>query len=142
MQLGVVWVGGSRQQSPLVVVNQFCVDQRVQGLQAGMSRIGATEADEAATKFVAVVFAQLAIDGAQQRIIRPQQQAAVAIGPDAVLRVEAWKNELARTRLVVDEMAPLWNRLGESFGGALSAMPTSRPNDRRDARLAPWRRKG
>lgn len=50
------------------MVNQFCVDQRVQGLQAGMSRVGATEADEA-DKFVAVGFAQLAIDGAQQRII-------------------------------------------------------------------------
>ncbi len=57
-----------------------------------------------------------------QRLLPAMQQAAVAIGPDAVLRVEAWKNELARTRLVVDEMAPLWNRLGESFGGALNAM--------------------
>ncbi|WP_454258615.1 phage tail protein [Pseudoxanthomonas mexicana] len=59
-----------------------------------------------------------------QRLLPAMQQAAVAIGPDAVLRVEAWKNELARTRLVVDEMAPLWNRLGESFGGALNAMLT------------------
>lgn len=57
-----------------------------------------------------------------QRLLPAMQQAAVAIGPDAVLRVEAWKNELARTRLVVDEMAPLWNRLGESFGSALNAM--------------------
>jgi hypothetical protein len=59
---------------------------------------------------------------ALQQLLPAMQQAAVAIGPDAVLRVEAWKNELARTRLVVDEMAPLWNRLGESFGGALNAM--------------------
>ena len=57
-----------------------------------------------------------------ERLLPTMQQAAQAIGPDAVLRVEAWKNELARTRLVVDEMAPLWNRLGESFGGALNAM--------------------
>ena len=59
-----------------------------------------------------------------QRLLPAMQQAAVAIGPDAVLRVEAWKNELARTRLVVDEMAPLWNRLGESFGSALNGMIT------------------
>ncbi|AOS78296.1 phage tail protein [Hydrogenophaga sp. PBC] len=59
-----------------------------------------------------------------ERLLPAMQQAAVAIGPDAVLRVEAWKNELARTRLVVDEMAPLWNRIGESFGSALSGMIT------------------
>lgn len=59
-----------------------------------------------------------------QRLLPAMQQAAVAIGPDAVLRVEAWKNELARTRLVVDEMAPLWNRIGESFGSALNGMIT------------------
>ncbi|WP_374338595.1 hypothetical protein [Leeia sp.] len=59
-----------------------------------------------------------------KRLLPAMQQAAVAIGPDAVLRVEAWKNELARTRLVVGEMAPLWNRLGESFGSALNGMIT------------------
>jgi len=59
-----------------------------------------------------------------ERLLPAMQQAAVAIGPDAVLRVEAWKNELARTRLVVDEMAPLWNRIGESFGSALNGMIT------------------
>ncbi len=59
-----------------------------------------------------------------QRLLPAMQQAAVAIGPDAVLRVQAWQNELARTRLVVDEMAPLWNRLGESFGSALNGMIT------------------
>jgi len=52
------------------------------------------------------------------------QQAAQAIGPDAVIRVQAWRNELDRTRLTVDEMAPLWNRIGESFGGALNGMIT------------------
>jgi hypothetical protein len=41
-----------------------------------------------------------------------------------VIRVQAWGNELARTKLVVDEMAPLWNRIGESFGGALNGMIT------------------
>ncbi|MBN8461459.1 MAG: hypothetical protein J0M01_01385 [Dechloromonas sp.] len=59
-----------------------------------------------------------------EQLLPAMQQAAVAIGPDAVLRVEAWKNELARTRLVVDEMAPLWNRIGESFGSALNGMIT------------------
>lgn len=59
-----------------------------------------------------------------ERLLPAMQQAAVAIGSDAVLRVEAWKNELARTRLVVDEMAPLWNRIGESFGSALNGMIT------------------
>ncbi|CAQ45384.1 phage tail protein [Stenotrophomonas maltophilia] len=59
-----------------------------------------------------------------QHLLPAMQQAAVAIGPDAVLRVQAWQNELARTRLVVDEMAPLWNRLGESFGSALNGMIT------------------
>ena len=59
-----------------------------------------------------------------QRLLPAMQQAAVAIGPDAVLRVQAWQNELARTKLVVDELAPLWNRIGESFGSALGGMIT------------------
>jgi hypothetical protein len=59
-----------------------------------------------------------------ERLLPTMQQAAQAIGPDAVLRVQAWRNELERTRLTVDEMAPLWNRIGESFGGALSSMIT------------------
>jgi len=50
------------------------------------------------------------------------QQAAQVIGPDAVIRVQAWRNELERSKLVVDEMAPLWNRIGERFGGALNEM--------------------
>lgn len=59
-----------------------------------------------------------------ERLLPTMQQAAQAIGPDAVIRVQAWGNELARTKLVVDEMAPLWNRIGESFGGALNGMLT------------------
>ena len=59
-----------------------------------------------------------------ERLLPTMQQAAQAIGPDAVLRVQAWSNERARTKLVVDEMAPLWNRIGQSFGGALSGMIT------------------
>jgi hypothetical protein len=57
-----------------------------------------------------------------ERLLPTMQQAAQAIGPDAVIRVQAWRNELERTRLTVDEMAPLWNRIGESFGGALNGM--------------------
>jgi TP901 family phage tail tape measure protein len=59
-----------------------------------------------------------------QRLLPAMQQAAQAIGPDAVLRVQAWRNELERTRLVTDQMAPLWNGIGESFGAALQAMVT------------------
>lgn len=59
-----------------------------------------------------------------ERLLPTMQQAAQAIGPDAVIRVQAWRNELDRTKLVVDEMAPLWNRIGESFGGALNGMIT------------------
>ncbi len=59
-----------------------------------------------------------------ERLLPTMQQAAQAIGPDAVIRVQAWRNELDRTKLVVDEMAPLWNRIGESFGSALNGMIT------------------
>ncbi|AOX99884.1 phage tail protein [Jeongeupia sp. USM3] len=59
-----------------------------------------------------------------EHLLPTMQQAAQAIGPDAVIRVQAWRNELDRTRLTVDEMAPLWNRIGESFGGALNGMIT------------------
>lgn len=59
-----------------------------------------------------------------ERLLPTMQQAAQAIGPDAVIRVQAWRNELDRTKLTVDEMAPLWNRIGESFGGALGGMIT------------------
>lgn len=47
-----------------------------------------------------------------ERLLPTMQQAAQAIGPEAVIRVQAWRNELERTKLVVDEMAPLWNRIG------------------------------
>ena len=57
-----------------------------------------------------------------ERLLPAMQQAAQAIGPEAVVRVQAWRNELERTRLVVDQMAPLWNRIGESFGNALNGM--------------------
>ena len=59
-----------------------------------------------------------------ERLLPTMQQVATAIGPEAVVRVQAWRNELERTKLVVDEMAPLWSRIGESFGGALSGMVT------------------
>ena len=59
-----------------------------------------------------------------ERLLPTMQQAAQAIRPDAVIRVQAWRNELDRTKLTVDEMAPLWNRIGESFGGALNGMIT------------------
>jgi hypothetical protein len=59
-----------------------------------------------------------------QRLLPAMQQAAAAIGPDAVVRVQAWRNELERTRLVTDELAPMWNRIGESFGNALQGMVT------------------
>ncbi|EKM6406007.1 tape measure protein [Pseudomonas aeruginosa] len=59
-----------------------------------------------------------------ERLLPTMQQAAQTIGPDAVVRVQAWRNELERTKLVVDELAPLWNRIGESFASALNAMIT------------------
>lgn len=59
-----------------------------------------------------------------QRLLPAMQQAAQAIGPDAVNRVAAWRNELERTRLVTDELAPLWNRIGEGFGQAVQGMVT------------------
>jgi len=59
-----------------------------------------------------------------ERLLPTMQQAAQAIGPDAVNRVAAWRNELERTRLVADELAPLWNRIGEGFGNALQGMVT------------------
>lgn len=59
-----------------------------------------------------------------ERLLPAMQQAAQAIGPEAVNRVAAWRNELERTRLVVDELAPLWNRIGEGFGNALQGMVT------------------
>jgi hypothetical protein len=59
-----------------------------------------------------------------ERLLPTMQQAAQTIGPDAVVRVQAWRNELERTKLVVDELAPLWNRIGEGFGSALNAMIT------------------
>jgi hypothetical protein len=57
-----------------------------------------------------------------ERLLPAMQQAAQAIGPDAVIRVQAWRNELERTRLVTDELAPVWNRIGEGFGQAVQGM--------------------
>ncbi|WP_131111579.1 phage tail protein [Sulfuricystis thermophila] len=57
-----------------------------------------------------------------QRLLPALEQAAQAIGPEAVLRVAAWRNELARTRLVTDELAPVWNRIGEAFGQAVQGI--------------------
>ena len=58
------------------------------------------------------------------RLLPAMQQAAQAIGPEAVTRVQGWANELARARLVADEMAPLWQDIGRSFGAALNDMLT------------------
>ncbi|WP_147654011.1 phage tail protein [Vulcaniibacterium gelatinicum] len=57
-----------------------------------------------------------------QRLLPALEQAAQAIGPEAVLRVQTFRNELARTRLVTDELAPVWNRIGEGFGQAVQGM--------------------
>lgn len=59
-----------------------------------------------------------------QNLLPSMQQAAEAIGPDAVVRVQAWRNALEQTRLTVDALAPLWNRIGESFGSSLNNMLT------------------
>lgn len=59
-----------------------------------------------------------------ERLLPAMQQAAQAIGPEAVNRVAAWRNELERTRLVADELEQLWNRIGEGFGNALQGMLT------------------
>lgn len=56
------------------------------------------------------------------RLLPAMEQAAQAIGPEAVLRVAAWRNELTRTRLVTDELAPVWNRIGEAFGQAVQGI--------------------
>ena len=40
-----------------------------------------------------------------EQLLPSMERAAQAIGPEAVARVQAWKNELAQTRLVVDEVA-------------------------------------
>ncbi|WP_337072649.1 hypothetical protein [Aeromonas veronii] len=71
-----------------------------------------------------IVALQLQSATEMERLLPTMQQAAQAIGPDAVIRVQAWRNELERTKLVVDELAPLWNRIGESFGNALQGMVT------------------
>ncbi|WP_447860957.1 phage tail protein [Nitrospira calida] len=59
-----------------------------------------------------------------QRLLPAMQQAAQAIGPEVAGRVAAWRNELERTRLVVDELAPMWNRIGDGFGQAVQGMVT------------------
>lgn len=40
-----------------------------------------------------------------ERLLPTMEKAATAIGPEAVARVAAWRNELQRTRLVVDDVA-------------------------------------
>jgi hypothetical protein len=56
------------------------------------------------------------------RLLPAMEQAAQAIGPEAVLRVQTWRNEIERTRLVTDELAPVWNRIGEAFGQAVQGI--------------------
>lgn len=81
---------------------------------------------------------------AQQQLVTIQQQAvaemakllpametaATAIGPDAVARIAAWKNELGRTRLVVDEVAVAINGAAQNsfatlFGDIASGAMTA-----------------
>lgn len=51
-----------------------------------------------------------------ERLLPAMQAAAEAIGPEAVVRVQAWKNELASTKLVIDEVAVRLNgELRDSF---------------------------
>jgi hypothetical protein len=59
-----------------------------------------------------------------ERLLPTMQQAAQAIGPEAVIRVQAWRNELERTRLVTDALAPVWNQIGEGFSSALQGVIT------------------
>jgi phage-related minor tail protein len=40
-----------------------------------------------------------------ERLLPTMEKAATAIGPESVARVAAWRNELQRTRLVVDDVA-------------------------------------
>ena len=65
-----------------------------------------------------------------ERLLPMMQQAAEAIGPEAVVQVAAWRNELERTKLVVDDVATTINgavqdaftQMFESIGnGAKSA---------------------
>lgn len=100
------------------------VTERMRNAQEAIQtqqQAGLLTESQARTQIVALQ-QQSAIE--MERLLPTMQQAAQAIGPDAVIRVQAWGNELARTKLVVDEMAPLWNRIGESFGGALNGMIT------------------
>ena len=71
-------------------------DQQQAGLLTGSTGVSRSWRQQSATEM--------------ERLLPTMQQAAQAIGPDAVIRVQAWRNELDRTRLTVDEMAPLWNR--------------------------------
>lgn len=52
------------------------------------------------------------------------QDAAGAIGPEAVERMAAYRNEIEQMRLGMDELAPLWADLGQGFGDALNNMLT------------------
>ncbi|WP_019561443.1 tail protein [Caldimonas manganoxidans] len=56
------------------------------------------------------------------RLLPLMEQAAQAIGPEAVIRVAAFRNELERTRLVTDELAPVWNRIGEGVSQAVEGI--------------------
>lgn len=68
--------------------------------------------------------------GEMQRLLPLLAAAAQALGPEAVARVQAWRNELERTRMVADDLAPLWSGIGQAFGQALDALVT---------RTATWR---
>ena len=59
-----------------------------------------------------------------QGMLPAMQDAAGAIGPEAVERMAAYRNEIEQMRLGMDELAPLWADLGQGFGDALNNMLT------------------
>ena len=73
-----------------------------------------------------------------QWLVPQLEQSANAIGPDAVLRVQAMTLELERMKTVADEMAPVWNEIGGSFGQALEGV-IIKANNWRDAMTAIYR---
>ena len=59
-----------------------------------------------------------------QGLLPAMQQAAMAIGPESVSRVQGWTNELERARLASDDLATVWNSVGEKVGQTLSTLLT------------------
>lgn len=55
-----------------------------------------------------------------ERYLLSMEQAAKAIGPEAVENVRALREELSLSLEVSDDLAPLWEDIGQGFGDALS----------------------